>query len=303
MWVLEQDEVSRYIEADPETLYDIIADVTRTPELSPEIVSCEWLDGSGPRVGARFRARNKVTRGPSWTNTPEVLVADRGREFAFARRERPAGELVWRYRLEQKGTGTVVRESYEVTKPIPRLMCHAMRWIWGSKDRPAELRGGMSTTLERLAALSGRAAASAASGHGREESSEPVEDTKEVVRRYLQADEAGFPEPDQVLDPGFVSHQSSSDETVATSEFLSWARALHGALRPTVTVEDMVAEGDRVAVRVTWRGIHTGTFAGVEATGRPIRVSGVGIFRVTNGRVSERWLEFDSAGLMRQLDA
>lgn len=153
MWTLTGDEVSRVIQASPETLYGIVSDVPRTPELSPEIVSCHWVDGSGPVVGARFRARNKVTRGPAWSNEPEVIAAEPGREFAFVRRERPAGELVWRYRFEPAGTGTRVVESYRVTKPIPRAMCWAMRWIWGSKDRPAELRAGMQETLRRLAAL------------------------------------------------------------------------------------------------------------------------------------------------------
>lgn len=162
MRVLTRGEVSRYIEADGDQLYDLVADVTRAPELSPEIVSCEWLDGGGPRVGARFRARNKVTRGPSWTNTPEVIVADRGREFAFVRREKFAGELVWRYRFEAEGTGTRVTESYEVTKPIPKPMYYAMQWIWGCPDRPAELRAGMRQTLDRLAALSEHGAASGA---------------------------------------------------------------------------------------------------------------------------------------------
>lgn len=153
MWTLTADEVSRVIQASPETLYAIVSDVTRTPELSPEIISCQWLDGSGPAVGARFRARNKVSRGPAWSNQPEVIAAEPGREFAFLRRERPAGELVWRYRFEPVATGTRVVESYQVTKPIPRAMCWAMRWIWGSKDRPAQLRAGMQETLRRLAAL------------------------------------------------------------------------------------------------------------------------------------------------------
>ena len=159
MWTLTTDEVSRVIAADPQTLYAVVSDITRTPELSPEIVSCEWLDGSGPVVGARFRARNKVTRGPSWSNEPEVIAADPGREFAFRRRERPAGELVWRYRFQPAGTSTRVVESYEVTKRIPRAMCWAMRWIWGSKDRPAELRAGMEETLRRLAAATERRSA------------------------------------------------------------------------------------------------------------------------------------------------
>lgn len=128
-----------------------------------------------------------------------------------------------------------------------------------------------------------------------------AEQNKGAVRRYLLADQEGFPDPDAVLAPGFRSHQSSSDDVVETSEFLTWARALHHALHPTVTIEDLLTEDDQMAVRVTWRGTRTEAFAGFAPTGRHIRVSGIGILRVTDGRVSERWLEFDSAGLMRQL--
>lgn len=54
-------------------------------------------------------------------------------------------------------------------------------------------------------------------------------------------------------------------------------------------------------MRVTWRGVHTGTFLGIPPTGRPFRVSGIGLFRIADGRVAERWLEFDGLGLLRQL--
>lgn len=54
----------------------MIADVTRTPELSPEVVSCAWIEpATGPTVGARFRAVNKVAGRPTWTNTPPVDIA------------------------------------------------------------------------------------------------------------------------------------------------------------------------------------------------------------------------------------
>lgn len=153
MWNLTADQVSRVISAPAQSVYDVISDVTRTPELSPEVVSCEWVGEGGPRVGARFRARNKARRGPSWSNTPEVVTADPGREFAFARRERMFGELVWRYRLEPSEAGTTVRESYEVTKAVPLVSRLAMRFFYGAKDRPADLRDGMERTLARLAVV------------------------------------------------------------------------------------------------------------------------------------------------------
>lgn len=151
MRALTGDEVRRWIDAPPELLYDMVSDVTRTPEWSPEIVSCAWLDGAtGPAVGARFAARN-TSAWLSWTNEPVVVVADRGREFAFSRRERTAGELVWRYRFEPAGTGTTVIESYEVTRPVPRATYLLFRLL-GSRDRAADMRAGMERTLERLQA-------------------------------------------------------------------------------------------------------------------------------------------------------
>ena len=158
---LTDDRVERYIEAPATLLYDVVADVTRTPELSPEVAACEWLDGvTGPRVGARFRARNSVGRGPDWHNEPVVTVADRGREFAFSRTERGAGTIVWRYVFTPEGTGTRVTESYEVTHPVSLFGWFIIGVIYGNKNRRADLRRGMRTTLERLAAMTERDAAS-----------------------------------------------------------------------------------------------------------------------------------------------
>lgn len=151
---LDTDRVERYIEAPPEALYDVIADVTRTPELSPELKSCAWVAGTmGPVVGARFRAWNKVPGRPAWRNTPVVTVAERGREFAFSRTELIGGTLVWRYVFTPEGSGTRVTESYEVTKPIPLIGWLGISRIYGFKDRRSDLRRGMSATLERLAVL------------------------------------------------------------------------------------------------------------------------------------------------------
>ena len=69
------------IDARPEAVYDLVADVTRMGEWSPECVSCEWLDTPGAE-GSRFRGRNR--NGPArWTTTAKVLRADRGREFTL----------------------------------------------------------------------------------------------------------------------------------------------------------------------------------------------------------------------------
>ncbi|HEU4385077.1 MAG TPA: ester cyclase [Anaeromyxobacteraceae bacterium] len=67
------------------------------------------------------------------------------------------------------------------------------------------------------------------------------------------------------------------------------------------TVEDVIAEGDKAACRLSTRATHRGTFQGVPATGRQVRETGIDILRFTRGKVVERWGEFDTLGLLAQL--
>lgn len=133
MQSLDRDEVGIHVDAPPEEVYALIADVT------------------GPAVGARFEAVN-TNAGKTWKNRPVVRVADPGREFAFARTERFVGTLAWRYRFEPEDGGTRVIESYEVERPISRFGWFVLERVFKAGDIGAGLRAGMQTTLERLRA-------------------------------------------------------------------------------------------------------------------------------------------------------
>lgn len=65
----------------------------------------------------------------------------------------------------------------------------------------------------------------------------------------------------------------------------------------------MLVDGDRVAVRTLFTGIHSGDFFGIPPTGRPVEVSGTHIVRIRDGRIAEHWGNNDDLGLMRQLGA
>jgi steroid delta-isomerase-like uncharacterized protein len=68
------------------------------------------------------------------------------------------------------------------------------------------------------------------------------------------------------------------------------------------TIEDQIAEGDKVVTRWTMRGTHQGEFRGIAPTGKQITVTGIGIFRFSDeGKVIESWDNFDQLGMMRQL--
>ena len=153
--------VTLAIDADPTVVYDLVSDVTRIGEWSPECRRAHWLgDHTGPAVGARFKGHNrwKVNR---WARICEVVEAEPGRSFAFRTvpgRGPSADSSTWRYSIEPDGSGSRVTESYEITKMpqawflpiIKRFMPHHL-----------DMRPHMLETLEALRAEAERVTAGA----------------------------------------------------------------------------------------------------------------------------------------------
>jgi uncharacterized protein YndB with AHSA1/START domain len=147
-----QGSVTVHFAAPPAEVWDLVSDVTRIGEFSPETFEAQWLDGAtGPRAGARFRGHvRRNGRGPVYWTTCTVTVSDPGREFAFA--VNGPGEVIvntWRYRLEPREDGTDVTESFELPGTLP------MRLYWSVAGR-ARLRTnltGMRVTLEKMKAI------------------------------------------------------------------------------------------------------------------------------------------------------
>jgi len=67
------------------------------------------------------------------------------------------------------------------------------------------------------------------------------------------------------------------------------------------TIEDVMAEGDKVVIRGTDLATHRGEFMGIPATGKQVTVAWIGIYRVTDGKIAEEWGSMDSLGLLQQL--
>lgn len=78
-------------------------------------------------------------------------------------------------------------------------------------------------------------------------------------------------------------------------------RAGAGVSDPTFQIHDVIADKDRVAVRLTTRARHTGTFMGMEPSGNEYSIDEIHIFRVEDGQVVEHWHEFDKMALLEQL--
>jgi steroid delta-isomerase-like uncharacterized protein len=71
----------------------------------------------------------------------------------------------------------------------------------------------------------------------------------------------------------------------------------------TMTIDDMVGEGDKVAIRWTFRGTHKGELMGVPASGKRVEITAHETYRCADGKVVEGWANFDALGLMQQIGA
>ncbi len=138
------------IAAPPETLYDMVADVTSMGRWSPECQACEWIDGAtGPAVGARFKGTNR-RRLARWTTTPRVEAADPGREFTFVTGHRTDDMTRWSYRFEAGAGTTTVTESFEMIRDMPWYFRLADRVLMGVSDRQADFTNNLNETLRRI---------------------------------------------------------------------------------------------------------------------------------------------------------
>jgi hypothetical protein len=148
-------EARLHVDASPDQLYRMVSDVTRMGEWSPETVGCRWIDGaSGPAVGARFKGFNR--RGfVRWSTTPEVVVAESGREFAFVTKRRGFPSTRWTYTFTPAPTGgTDLAETFELLGDYSWLAGFLVRRVvWTNDDRRADLEAGLMHTLQRIKAV------------------------------------------------------------------------------------------------------------------------------------------------------
>ncbi|MET0729373.1 MAG: SRPBCC family protein [Acidimicrobiales bacterium] len=146
------DSVTVHMQATPVEVWDLISDVTRIGELSPETFEAEWLEGAtGPQAGARFRGHVKRNgRGPTYWTVCRVTESEPGRVFAFdvlGLGDRKVNS--WRYDLEAAERGTDATESFRLhANPLTRLY-----WAVAGAARNRTNVEGMRQTLERVKAI------------------------------------------------------------------------------------------------------------------------------------------------------
>ena len=134
-----------------------------------------------------------------------------------------------------------------------------------------------------------------------------TEENKAIVRRFLEGIfSQGNPDVvDELAGPDFVVHDPSSEagqvDAEGVKESIAWSHSAFPDLR--VTIEDQVAEGDKVATRWRVRGTHQGEMMGVSATGKQVTFTGTQTDYISGGKIVESWSNWDTLGMLGQIGA
>ncbi len=136
-----------------------------------------------------------------------------------------------------------------------------------------------------------------------------VKENKELVVQYLKESMNGGLDVnkrgllrDKYFDSKMVYHLPSGDMDYARMKQIS-GEVGNAFPDMTTSLEDIIAEGDKVVVRYTMKGTHQGTYRGIPGTGKKFTQSGISIFRIQDGKFLETWMMNDTLGLMQQIGA
>ncbi len=131
-----------------------------------------------------------------------------------------------------------------------------------------------------------------------------VEENKALIRRFTEEfrNRGNLAVADELLAPDYVLHAGLGPDIRGPEGCKQDIIAVRSAFPDFhVTIDEMVAEGDKVAYRWTMRGTHRGEFTGITPTGKQVTGWGMSIDRIVGGRIVETWNRYDTLGFMQQL--
>ena len=147
---MQHVEVSRVIAATPQRIYELVSDLPRMGEWSPEATGGKWLRGAtGPAVGARFKGTNRKGR-IRWSTAVKVVTAEPGNEFAFDVAAMGFGVARWGYRMEAVDGGTKVTEYWDDHRNW--VVAKLTGFVLSVPDRATHNATTMEQTLANVAA-------------------------------------------------------------------------------------------------------------------------------------------------------
>ena len=132
------------------------------------------------------------------------------------------------------------------------------------------------------------------------------EENKAIVRQFLDEfiNQGNLSTFDELIAPDVIEHEDLGDlpkNAEGVKQFFAMIRSAFPDMK--ATIEDLIAEGNKVVVRSTWSGTHRGEFMGLPATGKSVTFQVIDILGVEKGKISEHWGLSDTASLMQQIGA
>jgi steroid delta-isomerase-like uncharacterized protein len=132
-----------------------------------------------------------------------------------------------------------------------------------------------------------------------------AEENKTLVRHWFaQLDQRNFSVIDELLPDNYVDHNPPLPDMPPGREGVWQASLALAAAFPDAvhTIDDQMAEGDKVMTRLTVRATFLGEIRGFQPTGKIVEVSGIAVHRIAGGQLVEHWAHMDMASFMQQLD-
>ena len=133
------------------------------------------------------------------------------------------------------------------------------------------------------------------------------EENKELVRQMVEEifTRGNASRVNEFLAPNFIEHEELPPGIPSNREGVKQLTTqLHSAFPDfKATIDDTIAEGDKVVIRMTWTGTHKGEFMGIPPTGKSVSFGVIDIIRVAGGQFVEHWGQMDDMSMMRQLGA
>lgn len=133
------------------------------------------------------------------------------------------------------------------------------------------------------------------------------EENKSLVRRWLTEfwGEGRYAVADEICAPDYTVHDPYEPDAPPGPEGIKeYAGHFHQAFPGLrITIEDLVAEGDRVAARWRAEGTHTGALGPIAPSGKHVTVQGADTYRIADGRLAEAWTLYDHFGMLQQVGA
>lgn len=130
------------------------------------------------------------------------------------------------------------------------------------------------------------------------------ETNKEVVRQYMQegVNHGDVSVADQIFAPDFRFHFPGVPAPMDRAGWAQLTQAFQmGFPNQDTTVNELLADGDKVAARFTFRGTQSGEFQQIPPTGKAVTMTGMAFWRLAGGKIAEHWVETDALGMLQQL--